>query len=211
MTKRQPWKTWPLLRWLSVAVWGILVLLLTTLPGDAPLVKSLRWLVGNTEVSDSVGHASLFLLLTALVWVALRQWFRARTALYLAMAFTLLLGTSTELFQWFVAGRYSSVADLLAELARRVHRRVCGRSRRLTAPPHPTTTRCLPRLNDPFHPQAYISAIRRRLVAIMMNEYRGEETQSHALSKHYPGRAGNSMYPDHQRPGPVINATPRLS
>jgi hypothetical protein len=114
MTKRQPWKTWPLLRWLSMAAWATLVLLLTTLPGDTTLVKSLSWLIGGTELSGVIGHMALFLLLTALVWVALRQWFRARTAVLLAMAFTLLLGTSTELLQWFVAGRTLSLADLLA-------------------------------------------------------------------------------------------------
>ena len=114
MTKPQPWKAWALLRWLSMTAWAILVLLLTTLPGDSPLVRRLTWLIGDTELSGVIGHMSLFLLLTSLVWVALRQGFRSRSALLLAMALTLLLGTSTELFQWFVAGRTSSLADLLA-------------------------------------------------------------------------------------------------
>jgi len=113
MTRPYPWKTWPLLRWLSMAAWGALVLLLTTLPGNALPVKTLTWLMGGTEFSGVIGHLTLFLLLTTLVWVALRQWFRSRTALLLALMFALLLGTSTELFQWFVAGRTSSLADLL--------------------------------------------------------------------------------------------------
>lgn len=114
MTKQHPWKLPSRFLWLAMAAWGTLVLLLTTLPGDTRLIRTLSGLLGGTELSGAVGHMGLFLLLTALVWVALRQWLRARTALLVTMAFALLLGMSTELFQWFVAGRDASLADLLA-------------------------------------------------------------------------------------------------
>lgn len=102
------------LRWFSMLAWAIIVTLLTVLPGHVPPVSVLsRWL-GGTEFSGVLGHLLLFSLLTVLVWQALAQWFRARQALLMAMLAVLMLGTTTELAQWFVAGRMSSLTDLLA-------------------------------------------------------------------------------------------------
>ncbi len=102
------------LHWLAMAVWGVFVLLLTTLPGNVPLVKELADAIGGTETSSVMGHCSLFAILTLLSWRALAGWFNWRHALLMAMAAALLLGTTTELFQWFVSSRTSTLMDLLA-------------------------------------------------------------------------------------------------
>ncbi len=106
---------WPsLLRWLAAVAWAITVLLLTTLPGHVPPVSIVSHWFGGTEFSSVVGHICMFSLLTLLVWQALCQWFRWRLALLMTMSAVLMLGTTTELFQWFVVGRMSTLADLLA-------------------------------------------------------------------------------------------------
>ena len=102
------------LRWAGMLVWGLFVLLLTTLPGYVPPVNVLSSLFGGTELTGVIGHLGLFSLLTALAWLALCQWFAMRQALLVAMMLALLLGTTTELFQWFVADRFSTLSDLLA-------------------------------------------------------------------------------------------------
>ena len=112
MSKRQYGRSF--LRWLTLAAWGLTVLLLTTLPGDTPVVKTLMRLLGNTEFGAVMGHMGLFTLLTILLYTALCQWLRVHVALLVAMCFVLLLGTTTELFQWFVDGRNTTIADLMA-------------------------------------------------------------------------------------------------
>lgn len=101
-------------RWLAMAVWGIFVLLLTTLPGNVPLVKVLSDFIGGTESASMVGHVGLFSILTLLTCRALMQWFSPRYAVPIAMMGVLLLGTTTEFFQWFVLGRTSELADLFS-------------------------------------------------------------------------------------------------
>ena len=97
-----------------MAVWGLFVLLLTTLPGNTPLVSFLTNFIGGTEESGMVGHLGLFAILTLMSWRALTNWFAAHHALLMAMAAALLLGTTTEFFQWFVTGRSSTLYDLFA-------------------------------------------------------------------------------------------------
>ena len=102
------------LHWLMFAVWGVFVLLLTTLPGHVPLVRVLADAIGGTEISGVVGHIALFALLTLFSWRALATWFRWRQAILMAVVAGLLLGTTTELFQWFVRSRAATITDLLA-------------------------------------------------------------------------------------------------
>ncbi|MBZ0297903.1 MAG: VanZ family protein [Anaerolineae bacterium] len=101
------------LSWIGMLVWGVFVLLLTTLPGSVPLVRVLAAAIGNNENSGVFGHIGLFTILTLLTWRALCQWFRPHHALLIAMSFALLTGTSTELFQWFVIDRDSNISDLM--------------------------------------------------------------------------------------------------
>jgi hypothetical protein len=101
-------------RWLGMAAWGLFVLLLTTLPGNVPLVKVLAEFIGGTDSSAMVGHVSLFAILTLLTWRALTQWFDARYAVLMAIVAALLIGTSTEVFQWFVSERNATLADLFS-------------------------------------------------------------------------------------------------
>jgi VanZ family protein len=114
MTKHRTWRPFAFLPWLMMALWGLLVMLLTTLPGETPLVQTLTQLIGGTEFSSVMGHMMLFLLLTVLLYMALQQWVAARYAVLVAMLFVLMLGTTTEFFQWFVTGRDSTIADLIA-------------------------------------------------------------------------------------------------
>jgi hypothetical protein len=101
-------------RWLGMAVWGLFVLLLTMLPGQVPLVKVLSDMIGGTESAGMVGHLGLFAILTLLTCRALMQWFSPRYAVPVAMMGALLLGTTTEFFQWFVLDRHSTIGDLFA-------------------------------------------------------------------------------------------------
>ncbi len=102
------------LHWLMMAVWGVFVLLLTMLPGHVPLVRVLAGAIGGTETSAVLGHIALFALLTLFTWRALVTWFHWRQAIIMALAAGLLLGTTTELFQWFVSSRDATITDLLA-------------------------------------------------------------------------------------------------
>jgi VanZ family protein len=95
-------------------VWGLFVLLLTTLPGKIPLVSVLTEFIGGTEESALLGHVGLFAMLTLLTWRALINWFAAHHALFIAVVGALLLGTGTEFFQWFVSDRTSTLYDLFA-------------------------------------------------------------------------------------------------
>jgi VanZ family protein len=101
-------------RWLGMAVWGLFVLLLTTLPAHVPLVSVLSELIGGTEPASMVGHVGLFAILTLLTCGAMMQWFSPRYAVPIAMMGVLLLGTTTEFFQWFVLDRNSTMGDLFA-------------------------------------------------------------------------------------------------
>lgn len=102
------------IRWIGLIVWGGFVVLLTTLPGWIPLVYIPAQFVGNTVFSSLIGHAFLFGTLTLLMWHTLNQWLEAPIALGVTMFFSLSLGTSTEIFQWFVSTRNASIDDLFA-------------------------------------------------------------------------------------------------
>jgi len=112
-TMKQILDTIPI-RWLGMAVWGLFVLLLTTLPAHVPLVKVLSDMIGNSESAGMVGHVGLFSILTLLTCGAMMQWFSPRYAVPIAMMGVFLLGTTTEFFQWFVLDRNSTMADLFA-------------------------------------------------------------------------------------------------
>lgn len=102
------------IRWLGLIVWGGFVLLLTTLPGWIPLVYVPRQFIGYTGFASTLGHAFLFGSLTFMLWYALNHWLEPPIALGITMFVSLSLGTSTELFQWFVSTRDASFNDLFA-------------------------------------------------------------------------------------------------
>lgn len=114
MAKQHSLKVLASLRWLFMLVWAFIVIMLTILPGHIPPVSVLSRWMGGTELGGVIGHLFLFSLLTMLVAQALAQWVRWRQALLLATLAVLMLGTTTELFQWFVAGRMSTLTDMLA-------------------------------------------------------------------------------------------------
>ena len=97
-----------------VLAWGLLVVLLTTLPGDLPVMRALFSVTRRIRFSDTIGHAALFGISTALIWQLLHRWLRPHHALLLAMATVLAVGASTEVYQWYVASRSASMSDMLA-------------------------------------------------------------------------------------------------
>jgi hypothetical protein len=102
------------LRTIVMLVWALFVVTLTTQTDSVPVVHMMVALIGRTELGATIGHASLFGLLTVIGYAALALWLPRRYALLLAMGISLTLGTATEFYQQQVAGRSSSLSDLLA-------------------------------------------------------------------------------------------------
>lgn len=95
-------------------VWALFVVTLTTQTDSVPVVHLMVALIGRTELGATIGHASLFGLLTVIGYAALSLKLPHRYALLLAMGLALTLGTATEFYQQVVDGRSSSLSDLLA-------------------------------------------------------------------------------------------------
>jgi VanZ family protein len=102
------------LRGFILLVCGLGILLLTTLPGSVPLIRRLFSWMGYFYLGDKLGHAGLFALLVAVGYLALLGWFSPPRALVIATICALLMGTATEAYQMFVAGRAATLADLTA-------------------------------------------------------------------------------------------------
>ncbi len=102
------------LRTLVVLAWALFVLTLTTQTDSVPVVHVMIALFGRTELGATMGHASLFGLLTLAGYAALALRLPRRYALLLAMGLALTLGTATEFYQQMVDGRTASLSDLLA-------------------------------------------------------------------------------------------------
>lgn len=100
--------------WIIALVWGGFVLLLTLLPGYTPLVSKLMTAIGGTETAQAFGHIGLFSSLTLVLWSALRTWLASHMALLGAMGTALLIGTTTELTQWYIPYRGATLVDLFA-------------------------------------------------------------------------------------------------
>jgi len=111
MDNHLPWRA---LRPLLLLVWGVFALVLTTQTDQIPVVGLMVSTIGSTEWGATLGHAGLFGTLAALAYLALTIYLPVRRALPLAMMLVLTLATTTELYQVVVAGRSSSLPDLLA-------------------------------------------------------------------------------------------------
>jgi VanZ family protein len=104
----------PLPRWLILLLWGIAVILLTTLPKTFPGIRAITRLLGGNDVNDAIVHSLLFASLTLVVYWALRPRLRFALAFWLAVGLVLTLSTATEFMQRYAAGRTVSLSDLLA-------------------------------------------------------------------------------------------------
>lgn len=104
----------PFLKTVFVLAWAFFVVFMTLAPNGTPLVVALRTFIGGTALSDAAGHAGLFALLSAGVYVAARRWLPWRLALVCAVTAALFLGTATELGQALAVNRTASLVDLLA-------------------------------------------------------------------------------------------------
>jgi VanZ family protein len=105
---------WPVLRIGAALVWTLIVLALTTLPGDTAVVDNTSKAFGGTDVSDAIGHVVLAGILTLLYYAVAVLHRKPRPALYIAVAGALVLTTSTEFAQLFIPHRGASLLDLSA-------------------------------------------------------------------------------------------------
>jgi VanZ family protein len=105
---------WRILFPLILLAWASFALVLTTQTDQVPIVHLMVSTIGSTEFGATIGHAGLFGMLTVVGFLALSTLLPRKPALLLSMSLVLLIATSTELFQTVVAGRSSSLADLLA-------------------------------------------------------------------------------------------------
>ncbi|MCC7208486.1 MAG: VanZ family protein [Anaerolineae bacterium] len=95
--------------------WAGLILLLTLLPGEkGSLVGRTSAFFGGTDLSDAIGHAVLFGVLSLLGFHAGRTVLPARPALLLTLAFALALGTLSEILQLYVPERGVTLFDMAA-------------------------------------------------------------------------------------------------
>jgi ABC-type Mn2+/Zn2+ transport system permease subunit len=93
-----------------------LVVALTTLPSGFFLLHALKqvWFIpGHPNAGDALGHASLYGILTGVIYWALRRRVRFPWAFGIALGTALLLGLGTELIQHFSPGRTMQLSDLL--------------------------------------------------------------------------------------------------
>jgi VanZ family protein len=93
-----------------------LVVGLTTLPSGFLLLSALKNIAiipGHPNAGDAVGHASLYGILTGVIYWTLRRRVRFTWAFGIALGTALLLGLATELFQHFSPGRTMQLSDLL--------------------------------------------------------------------------------------------------
>jgi hypothetical protein len=106
--------SWRGLRLTLLLIWGIFALVLTTQSDRVPLVHLMTATIGSTDIGDSIGHAGLFGMLAAIVYLVLSLRLTTQPAILLAMVLALFIGTSTELYQLFVTDRATSLSDILS-------------------------------------------------------------------------------------------------
>jgi VanZ family protein len=102
------------LRALVLVTWAVFAVILTTQTDRVPVVRLMVVTIGSTAIGDALGHAGLFGTLAFVCYAALVIRLPQRRALPLAMLLALAAGTATECYQLGVAGRSSSLSDLLA-------------------------------------------------------------------------------------------------
>lgn len=99
-----------------LAGYGLLVVALTTLPGNTAPIEWLTGLfviAGHPNLRDAIGHAALYGTLTVVLYWALRGRVRFPYALTAALGTALTLALTTELLQRFSPGRSVQLSDLL--------------------------------------------------------------------------------------------------
>jgi FtsH-binding integral membrane protein len=104
----------PMVRWLILLAFGAGVVFLTTVSGRFILLRLYQRVVGETAVGDAILHGTLFALLTALGYWALRRRLSFGRAFILAVVVGLILSAITEFSQSGTPGRTMTLSDLLA-------------------------------------------------------------------------------------------------
>ena len=98
----------PVIRWLLVFIWVLVILFFSSQPNlQSGLDPLSEFIAGNGA------HAAEYFVLTFLLLRALRS----PRALWLAAGLTLLAALGDELYQQHIAGRQSSLYDVLADLS----------------------------------------------------------------------------------------------
>ncbi|HFC53211.1 MAG TPA: hypothetical protein ENJ43_02125 [Gammaproteobacteria bacterium] len=109
-----------MLSWTVTLGWTAFIVYLLLKHGNAPsapfLASFFRMDFSREELREAVGHFAMFGTLTLLWWSTLIQHYSVRYALLATVMIAVLLGTGTELGQYFVA-RSSVILDLVANFA----------------------------------------------------------------------------------------------
>ena len=87
------------------------VIALTTLPSSVQAINTVSHLFAienHPNLHDAIGHASLYGLLAAIIYWALRQRIGFTRAFWTALIGAMLIGLTTELLQHFSPGAASS-------------------------------------------------------------------------------------------------------
>ena len=95
--------------------WTTLVLTLTLLPGNNPLIDRTHVLFGGTDLSDATGHVLLWGFLAMFYYRVLRLRYPIRQAVGMAMLIVMAIGVATEIAQGFVPDRGPSIFDVAAD------------------------------------------------------------------------------------------------
>lgn len=101
-------------RWLLLTICAVIVVALTTMPRNTIVVRAVEIVLNHSEVGETAGHAALFALLTAVIYLALRHRFAFALAFGIALTIGLTAGLITEMSQASTPGRTASLSDLLA-------------------------------------------------------------------------------------------------
>ncbi len=95
--------------WIVTALWGGLILALTSIPGsDVPTFE--------LPAADKLGHAALYAVLGLLIMRAMRAQARRVWPAVVALAGVAVFGAVDEWHQRLVPGRSTELADWLADM-----------------------------------------------------------------------------------------------
>jgi VanZ family protein len=97
-------------RWVPVALWMAFIFWLSAQP-KPPLC----WIMGCVKNADKLGHASVYLVLGALLWRALRDRYSRWGVVVAVTVVAVAYGLSDEAHQLYVPGRSFDLLDLTAD------------------------------------------------------------------------------------------------
>ncbi|MBI1255994.1 MAG: hypothetical protein GC204_00855 [Chloroflexi bacterium] len=101
---------------LVLLIVGGVIVALTTLPTSVSIIdimKHMSLITGHPNANDALGHGTLYGILTAVIYWALRERLGFARAFWIACVGAMSIGLTTELLQHFSPGRSVQLSDLL--------------------------------------------------------------------------------------------------